>query len=77
MCSVAGCARLPRPAKDVEGALAFEYDVNRIGCISSKDDLLDMCQYLAVWKKVRDDWNIADPGVSSDAPAPVPLNPSK
>ena len=44
---------------------------------SPEGDLLDMGKYLLVWKKVNDNWYIAALAFTSDAPAPVPLNPSK
>lgn len=59
------------------GDLAYEYGVNRMIWTSPKGDLLDMGKYLLVWKKVKDNWYVAALSFTSDAPAPVPLNPSK
>jgi ketosteroid isomerase-like protein len=59
------------------GDLAYEYGVNRLVFQSPEGDLLDMGKYLAVWKKVKDNWYIAALAFTSDAAAPVPLNSGK
>lgn len=56
------------------GDLAFEYGVNRMVYPGPQGDLLDMGKYLVVWKKVKDNWYIAALSVTSDTPAPVPLD---
>lgn len=55
------------------GDLAFEHGVNRMVYPGPQGDLLDVGKYLLVWKWIGDDWYVAALSITSDAPAPVPL----
>jgi len=58
------------------GDLAYEYGVNRRVFTGPQGDVLDVGKYLAVWTKQNGDWFIAALSFTSDAPAPVPVQPN-
>ena len=55
------------------GDMAWEYGVNRLVFTSPDGDLLDLGKYLATWRKIDGEWFVAAVSISSDAPAPVPV----
>ena len=52
------------------GDLAWEYGVNRSVVAAADGNLLDMGEYMAVWRRIDGTWYGAAVPFSSDAPAP-------
>ena len=57
------------------GDLAYEYGVNRMVLAGPDGDVLDVGKYLAVWKKIDGEWFVIALSFTSDAPAPLPVEP--
>lgn len=55
------------------GDLAYEIGVNRVIMEGSDGDLLDKGKYLAVWKKIDNNWYIVALSFTSDTAQPVPI----
>ena len=55
------------------GDLAYESGINRMVFADPNGDLLDMGKYLAVWKKINNEWLIVALSFTSDAPSPTLL----
>ena len=53
----------------------YEYGVNRIVLAGPEGDLLDVGNYLAVWRKIDGEWFVSALSFTSDAPASVPMEP--
>jgi uncharacterized protein (TIGR02246 family) len=55
------------------GDIAFEYGVDSMTLTSPSGDVLVAGKYLAVWKKVNNEWFVSAMSATSDTPAPVPV----
>jgi ketosteroid isomerase-like protein len=52
------------------GDMAWDYGVNRLVFSTPNGDVVDNGKYIAVWKKIDNEWYVVAVSFSSDAPAP-------
>ena len=59
------------------GDLAWEHGVNELVFTGPNGDVPDKGKYLAIWKKVNDEWKVAALSFTTDTPPAPPAQPAQ